>query len=89
MYGKTQIADHFPWIESAHQAVDDALMALVRAAIFLHDDPGWIPDDPDPGRLPDPPRFSVPEDQVEDRIRLAQLTPKSAQNNATRCSCSS
>ncbi len=80
VYDKTQIADRFHLIENAHQAVDDALMALVPATIFLREGSGWIPaTDPGPGRWPDHSRFTVPDDQVEDRIRLAQLTPKFAQ----------
>ena len=76
---KTQVADRFHLIENAHQAVQDALMALLPATIFLREGDGWVPADPGTGRLPDRPVFTVPEDQVEARILLAQLTSKQAQ----------
>ncbi len=77
--GKTQIGDRFHLIENAHQAVEDALMTILPATIFLRNGDGWVLADPGTGRLPDRPVFTVPEDQVEDRIRLARLTPKQAQ----------
>ena len=77
--GKIQIADRFHLIENAHQAVRDALMMLLPATIFLRNGDGWVPADPGTGRLPERPVFTVPEDQVEERIRLAQLTPSQAQ----------
>lgn len=76
-YGKIQVADRFHLIENAHQAVRDALMTLMPATIFLRNGAGWVP--ADPARRPDrvePVR--VPDDQIEDRIRLAHLTPKQA-----------
>jgi transposase-like protein len=76
---KTQVADRFHLIENAHQAVQDALMTILPATIFLRDGDGWVPADPGTGRLPGRPVFTVPEDQVEARIRLAQLTPNKAQ----------
>ena len=66
---KIQVADRFHLIENAHQAVQDALMALLPAPIFLREGDGWVPADPGTGRLPDRPVFTVPEDQVEAKIR--------------------
>ena len=77
--GITQIADRFHLIENAHQAVADALMTILPATIFLRKGDGWVPADPGTGRLPGRPVFTVPEDQVDDRIQLARLTPKQAQ----------
>ena len=76
---KIPVADRFPWIQNAHQAIQDALMTLLPATIFLRNGDGWAPADPGRGRLPGRPVFTVPEDQVEARIRLAPLTPKKAQ----------
>ena len=76
---KIQVADRFHLIKNAHQAVQDALMTILPATIFLRDGDGWVPADPGTGRLPGRPVFTVPDDQVEARIRLAQLTPKKAQ----------
>ncbi len=78
-YGKTQIADRFHLIANAQHAVKDALMTEVPATIFIREGDGWVPADPDPGRRPDRHVFTVPEDQVADRIRLAHLTPTKAQ----------
>ena len=76
-YGKIQVADRFHLIENAHQAVQDALMTRMPATIFLRNGAGWLP--ADPASRPDRAEFRVPDDQVEDRIRLAPLTPRQAQ----------
>ena len=76
---KIPVADRFHLIENAHQAVQDALMALLPARIFLRQGDGWIPADPGTGRLADRPLFTVPEDQVEGRSLPAQLTLRQAQ----------
>lgn len=77
--GKTQIADRFHLIENAQQAVKDALMTTLPATIFLRDGNGWVPAVPGAGRMLGRPVFTVPADQVEERVRLAQLTPAKAQ----------
>ncbi|MDA8193121.1 MAG: hypothetical protein M0Z53_03860 [Thermaerobacter sp.] len=76
-YGKIQVADRLHLIENAHQAVQDALMTLMPATIFLRTGAGWLP--ADPASRPDRAECRVPDDQVEDRIRLAHLTPRQAQ----------
>lgn len=72
--GKIQVADRFHLIKNAQQAVKDALMAEIPATIFVRDGSGWVQTVPD-GHESGKPFFNVPEQTVENRIKLAGLTP--------------
>lgn len=76
--GKTQIADRFHWIHNAQQAVDEALATILPATIFLRSGDGWVPADPSGRQLLGRPVLTVPDEQIDERIRLGQLTPKQA-----------
>ena len=75
--GKTQVADRFHLIQNAQQAVKDALMANVPASILIRDGDGWVqmvqPDRPGGGIY-----HTIPNEIVEERIRLAGLSPAKA-----------
>lgn len=75
--GKIQIADRFHLIKNAKDAVKDALMAEIPATIFIRDGDGWV-QTTDDGSSKENPSFHVPEQSMEDRIRLAGLTPTKA-----------
>jgi hypothetical protein len=76
-HGKTQIADRFHLMQNAHKAVEDALKELMPTTIFVKQGDGWVQK---PGSVSDKGSeiLSVPEQTVEDRIRLAGLTPVKA-----------
>ncbi len=76
--GKTPIADRFHGIPKAQQAVDEALATMLPATIFLRIGDGWVPADPSGRPLPGRPVLTVPDEQIDERIRLGQLTPKQA-----------
>lgn len=75
--GKIQIADRFHLIKNAQDAVKDALMAEIPATIFIREGDGWIQTNTD-GSTTVRSFLYVPEKNVEDRIRLAGLTPARA-----------
>lgn len=71
---KTQVADRFHLIKNAHEAVKEALMATIPATIFIREGDGWVQAAPDAvsGKRS---YFYVPDELLEERIRLAKLTP--------------
>lgn len=74
---KEQVADRFHLIKNAHDAVKDALMASIPATIFVRDGDGWLQASPEE-TVRTKSYFYVPEEKVEERIRLAGLTPAKA-----------
>jgi hypothetical protein len=76
--GKTQIADRFHLIKNAQAAVEAALMTSIPATIFIREGDGWVQTTQCDGMIADKPCFYVPEEQVEERIRLAKLTESKA-----------
>jgi len=76
--GKTQVADRFHLIQNVHKAIEDALMAEMPANIFIRDGDGWVESTVAQGsgtkRV-----FSVPQEDVEKRIKLAGLTETKAE----------
>jgi len=72
--GKTQIADRFHLIKNAHAALEEALMTSIPATIFIRDGDGWVQATQCEDIIPVRPYFYVPEENVEERIRLAGLT---------------
>jgi hypothetical protein len=76
--GKTQIADRFHLIDNAQAAVKEALMTSIPATIFVREGDGWVQATPRDDRTPVKSYFYVPEEKVEERIRLARLTEAKA-----------
>jgi hypothetical protein len=76
--GKTQIADRFHLIKNAHDAVKEALMTSIPATIFIREGDGWVQGTQCDSIIPDRPYFYVPEEKVEEQIRLAELTESKA-----------
>jgi len=74
----TQVADRFHLITNAQTAVKDALMASIPANIFIREGDGWVRADGGHDAPGGTPYYSVPEQTIEDRIRLAELTEKQA-----------
>jgi hypothetical protein len=75
--GKTQVADRFHLIKNAQEAIKNALMASIPAKIFIRDGDGWVQASPDDS-VNSKPYFYVPEERVEECIKLAGLTPAKA-----------
>lgn len=75
--GKTQIADRFHLIKNAQEAIKNALMASIPATIFVRDGDGWVQTSPDDS-VNSKPYFYVPDERVEECIKLAGLTPAKA-----------
>jgi len=76
--GKTQIADRFHLIKNAHDAVKEALMTSIPATIFIREGDGWVQGTQCDGMIPARTYFYVPEEKVEEQIRLAGLTESKA-----------
>lgn len=76
--GKTQIADRFHLIKNAHKAIEEALMTSIPATIFIREGDGWVQATQSDSMIPARPYFYVPEDKVEERIRLAGLSESKA-----------
>ncbi len=74
---KIQIADRFHLIKNAKDAVKDALMAEIPATIFIRNGEGWVQTIDEDSSSANA-SFHVSEQSVEDRIRLAGLTPTKA-----------
>ena len=74
---KTQVADRFHLIDNAQEAVKNALMASIPAAIFIRDGDGWVQASPDDSADSNP-YFYVPDERIEECIELAGLTPAKA-----------
>jgi hypothetical protein len=68
--GKKQVADRFHLVDNAQKVIEDALAAEVPVNIFIKDGDGWVESTQgsDTKFV-----FSVPEEDVEKRIRLAGL----------------
>ena len=77
--GKTQIADRFHLIKNAHTAVEEALMTSIPATIFIREGDGWVQATQSDDMIPVRPYFYVPEEKVEESIRLAMLTESKAE----------
>jgi gas vesicle protein len=75
--GKIQIADRFHLIKNAQEAIKNALMASIPATIFVRDGDGWVQTSPDDS-VNSKPYFHVPDERVEEYIKLAGLTPAKA-----------
>ena len=77
--GIEQVADRFHLVTNAQTAVKDALMASIPANILIRNGDGWV----QTGCETDTPSSAsyhyVPGSTVEERIKLAGLTPKKAQ----------
>jgi len=71
---KTQVADRFHLIDNAQKAVNDALMASIPATVFIREGDGWVQVSPEDSEHHNP-YFYVPEEQIEECIKLAGLTP--------------
>ena len=76
--GKTQVADRFHLIKNAHDAVKEALMTSIPATIFIREGDGWVQSTQCDDMIPLRPYFYVPEEKVEEQIRLAGLTESKA-----------
>jgi hypothetical protein len=76
--GLTQVADRFHLVDNAQKAVEEALAAELPARIYIRSGDGWISADPSGDSAPGDVKFSVSEDDTEERIRLAGLTPAKA-----------
>ena len=76
--GKTQIADRFHLIKNAHDAVQEALMTSIPATIFIREGDGWVQGTQCDDMIPVRTYFYVPEEKVEEQIRLAGLTESKA-----------
>lgn len=76
--GKTQVADRFHLIKNAQAAVKEALMTSIPATIFIRSGEDWIQTTQGDGMIVDKPYFYIPEEKVEERIKLAQLTAAKA-----------
>ncbi len=74
--GKEQVADRYHLIDNAHAAINETLMAEIPAQIFIRSGDGWINEDGEEvgGKI----GFHVPEQIVEDKIKLAGLTESKA-----------
>lgn len=75
--GKTQIADRFHLIKNAQVAVRETLMTSIPATIFIREGEGWVTA-PNDDTTAVKPYFYVPEEKIEERIRLARLTEAKA-----------
>ena len=76
--GKTQVADRFHLIDNAQKAIKDALMASIPATIFVREGDGWVHASPGEDVVNSKPYFYVPDEQVEECIKLAGLTTAKA-----------
>ena len=78
--GLTQVADRFHLIQNVQKAVNDALAAEFPARVFIRSGDGWISteSDTDGAAAPGNARYRVAAEDVEERVRLAGLTPTKA-----------
>lgn len=74
---KTQVADRFHLIKNAQDAVSDALMAEIPAQIFIRNGDGWIQETQEEDEVLKP-FFYVPDEIVEGKIKLAELSKPKA-----------
>ena len=75
---KIQIADRFHLIKNAQDAVKEALMTSIPPTIFIREGDGWVQGAQCDGTIPSRTYFYVPEEKVEEQIRLASLTESKA-----------
>jgi len=71
--GRTQVADRFHLIKNAHEAINETLMAEIPARIFVRYGDGWVQETQGEGTGQNT-GFHVPEQTVEDKIKLAGLS---------------
>ena len=76
--GKIQVADRFHLIKNAQTAVKDVLMANIPANIFIRNGDGWVQIGKE-SELGGNTYPHVPEQTIEERIKLAGLDQKKAQ----------
>lgn len=76
--GKTQVADRIHLIKNAHEAIKETLMSEIQAQIFIRNGDGWVQEMQYEGEIQKP-RFRVPEQTVEDKIKLAGLSEHKAE----------
>lgn len=76
--GKTQVADRFHLIKNAQDAVKETLMSSIPATIFIREGDGWVQATRSESTVSHRPNFYVPEEKVEERIKLARLTEAKA-----------
>jgi len=76
VFGKIQVADRFHLIQNIHKAVEDSLMTEMPSNIFIREGDGWvnIKQESDTSDI-----FTVPEEDLEKRIKLAGLTANKAE----------
>lgn len=73
--GKTVIADRFHLVQNAQQAVKEALTEATPATIYVRSGDGWVnPSGDNKGRA----GYTVSGKTIEDRIKLAGITPAKA-----------
>ena len=75
--GKKQVADRFHLIKNAHEVIKETLMTEIPAQIFIRDGDGWTTETQDDGTA-EKVVFHVPEQLVEDKIKLAGLSESKA-----------
>ncbi len=75
---KIQIADRFHLIKNAQDAVKETLMTSIPPTIFIREGDGWVQGSQCESTIPARTYFFVPEEKVEEQIRLAGLTESKA-----------
>jgi hypothetical protein len=71
--GKIQVADRFHLIKNAHEVIRETLMSKIPAQIFIRDGDGWVQETQGEDDVKKA-RFHVPEQIIEDKIKLAGLS---------------
>ncbi len=74
--GKKQVADRFHLIKNAHDVIKNTLMSEIPAQIFIRSGDGWINENGE--EAGEKISFHVPEQIVEDKIKLAGLSESKA-----------
>lgn len=77
--GKTQVTDRFHLIKNAHATVKEVLMEEIPVHIFIRNGDGWIQDGGQGDGIIKRPKFYVPEETVEEKIKLAGLSKPNAE----------
>lgn len=72
--GKTQVSDRFHLIKNAQAAIKETLMEEMPAQIFICNGDGWVQYGEPCESIIKRPKFYVPEQTVEDKIKLAGLS---------------
>ena len=76
--GITQIADRFHLIKNAQAAVKDALMMELPVNVYVRSGEGWIAMTSNAGGPDEKQYFCVADEDMEERVRIAKLTPAMA-----------